>query len=46
MPGVRVFVTDDHQRVLLVKCNYEKQSEDDEFWVAPGGGIGFRVAGR
>lgn len=41
MPGVRVFVMDDHQRVLLVKCNYEKQSEDDEFWVAPGGGIEF-----
>jgi len=41
MPSVRVFVTDDRQRVLLVKCNYEKQSEDDEFWVAPGGGIEF-----
>lgn len=41
MPGVRVFVMDDIQRVLLVKSNYEKRSVRDEFWVAPGGGIEF-----
>jgi len=41
MPGVRVFVMDEFERVLLVKSNYEKRSEQDEFWVAPGGGIDF-----
>ena len=41
MPGVRVFVMDELQRVLLVKSNYEKRSKQDEFWVAPGGGIDF-----
>lgn len=41
MPGVRVFVMDEFQRVLLVKSNYAKRSSEDEFWVAPGGGIDF-----
>lgn len=39
MSGVRVFVLDELQRILLVKSNYDKRSEEGAFWVVPGGGI-------
>jgi 8-oxo-dGTP diphosphatase len=39
LPGVRVFVVDDEDRVLLVKSDYEKTGAESVFWVIPGGGI-------
>lgn len=37
--GVRVFVVDKENRVLMVKHRQEEQGEIDEFWVIPGGGV-------
>ena len=37
--GVRVFVTDRDNRVLMVKHKYEEQGIMQEFWVIPGGGV-------
>ncbi|ADL50070.1 NUDIX domain-containing protein [Clostridium cellulovorans] len=33
--GVRVFILDESERILLVKHSYESE----EFWVIPGGGV-------
>lgn len=37
--GVRVFVVDKENRVLMVKHRQEEHGEIDEFWVIPGGGV-------
>lgn len=35
MPGVRVIVMDELERVLLVKSNYKKEGVDDVFLGGP-----------
>lgn len=37
--GVRVFVINKDNRVLMVKHRYEEQGKIEEFWVVPGGGV-------
>jgi 8-oxo-dGTP diphosphatase len=37
--GVRVFVIDKDNRVLLVKHTHEEHGKIEEFWVIPGGGV-------
>lgn len=37
--GVRVFVIDKENKVLMVKHRQEEQGKIEEFWVIPGGGV-------
>ncbi|WP_079909442.1 NUDIX domain-containing protein [Paenibacillus sp. 32352] len=39
MAGVRVFVLDEEDRLLLVQSDYKKQGPEHMIWVIPGGGI-------